>query len=259
MYIYGSECTLTLIRDDRATAIPYSLETLREERTDVPLDPLVGYILPLSMIPAGTAGVKVIGCCVTRLCLSSLKPLASLMTDGYTQPFTLLLNRIAERRVYTSLRLTGWELRASRDESAYLRFDVEGREAADPDHTTGDASWVQSQTLTFYDGDISVLGETSCNIYRFSLTRIYGDAISTILQLHYPLKESDALNNAREIGDVAITLGDSFRVRMTNAVLLSFTAKTDNAEEILVVRRYRIDGICLVEVRAEDGVWGAPR
>ena len=47
MYIYGSECTLTLVRNAELTAIPYTLETIREEREETPLDPLVGYMMPL--------------------------------------------------------------------------------------------------------------------------------------------------------------------------------------------------------------------
>lgn len=74
MYIYGSECTLTLIRENRATAIPYSLETIREEREEVPLDTLVGYFLPITTIPVGIEGIKVLGFAVTHLCSTSREP-----------------------------------------------------------------------------------------------------------------------------------------------------------------------------------------
>lgn len=258
MYIYGSECTLTLIHDNLETAIPYSLETIREEREEVPLDPLIGYILPITTIPIGLNGVKVIGCVVTRICNTSRVPLASLLIDGHIQPFTLHLNRIVEQRIYTNVRLTGWELRADRDEAVYLRLDIEGREATDWDYTTKNLPWEQNETLHFYDGDISLNGQPSDNIYRFSLTRLYGDAISTILQLHYPLKGDDTLNNAREFNEITITLGRRLRFTLTRAILLTFDARTDNADEILVFRRFRIDGECVIEVCNDKGEWVSP-
>lgn len=258
MYIYGSECTLTLIRENLATAIPYSLETIREEREEISLDPLVGYILPITTIPVGIEGIKVLGCAVTRICNTSCVPLADLLINGHTRHFTFHLNRIVEQRIYTNLQLTGWELRADRDEPVYLRLDIEGREAADWDYTTKSLPWEQNETLHFYDGDITLDGQPSNNIYRFSLTRIYGDAISTILQLHYPLKVDDSFNNTREFNEITITLGGRFRCSLTRAVLLSFEAKTDNADEILVFRRFRIDGDCIIEVCNDKGEWVAP-
>ncbi len=258
MYIYGSECTLTLIRDSKSTSIPYSMETIREEREEVPLDPLVGYILPIATIPVATDGIKVLGCAVTRVCNTSREPLAKLLKDGHSTPFNLHLNRIVEQRIYSNVRLTGWEIRADRDEAAYIRLDIEGREATDWDYTTKNLPWEQNETLHFYDGDITFDGAPSNNIYRFSLQRLYGDAISTILQLHYPLKADDQLNNAREIETITITLGGKLRLTLTRATLLSFHANTDNAEEILVIRRFRIDGDCVIEVCNDKGEWVAP-
>ncbi len=258
MYIYGSECTLTLIRDNQPTSIPYSMETIREEREEVPLDPLVGYILPIVTIPVGTDGIKVLGCAVTRVCNTSREPLAKLLKDGHSTPFTLHLNRIVEQRIYNNVRLIGWEVRADRDEAAYIRLDIEGREATDWDYTTKNLPWEQNETLHFYDGDITLNGQPSDNIYRFALTRLYGDAISTILQIHYPLKVDDTLNNARELDEITITLGGRLRFTLTRAILLTFDARTDNADEILLFRRFRIDGECVIEVCNDKGEWGSP-
>jgi len=258
VYIYGSECTLTLIRETLATAIPYSLETIREEHEEVPLDPLVGYILPITSIPIGIDGIRVLGCTVTRICNTSREPLAALLINGHSRRFTFHLNRIVEQRIYTNLRLTGWELRADRDEPVYLRLDIEGREAADWDYTTKNYPWEQNETLHFYDGDITLDGQPSDNIYRFALTRLYGDAITTILQLHYPLKVDDPLNNAQEFDRITITIGGRLRFTLTRTILLTFDARTDNADEILVFRRFRIDGGCLIEVCNDKGEWVAP-
>jgi len=234
------------------------METIREEREEVPLDPLVGYILPIATIPVGTDGLKVLGCAVTRVCNTSREPLARLLKDGNLSPFTLHLNRIVEQRIYNKVRLTGWEVRADRDEAAYIRLDIEGREATDWDYTTKNLPWEQNETLHFYDGDITLEGQPSDNIYRFALTRLYGDAISTILQLHYPLKVDDTLNNAREFNEITITLGGRLRFTLTRAILLTFDARTDNADEILVFRRFRIDGECVIEVCNDKGEWVAP-
>lgn len=258
MYIYGSECTLTLIRNTTETPLPYTLETLREQNEEVPLDPLVGYMMPLEHVPTGETGIKVHGCAVTRICGASLRSLAALIASGYRTHFALHLNRIVERRIYRALSLTGWELRGDRGESVYLRLDMEGKEAADWDITTKDRPWEQNETLNFADGNITLDGIPSHNLYRFSLLRIYGDAITTILQLHYPLRADDSLNDARQFAAVTLTFGDRLRVTLTKAVLLTFHANTDNADEILVVRRFRIDGECTVEVRNDEGVWELP-
>jgi len=258
VYIYGSECTLTLIRENQKTAIPYTLETLREEREEVTLDPLVGYMMPLVSVPAGTGEPKVLGCAVTRVCGNSLMSLASLLVDGYLHPFMLILNRIVEQRIYRNLLLSGWEVRADRDEALYVRLDMEGREAEEWDFTTKNLPWEQNETLHFHDGNIDIDGHASSNIYRFSLTRLYGDGIATILQIHYPLKDGDTLNNVRNIASVRLTFGNRLRITVTEAVLLTFHANTDNAEEILVVRRFRIDGDCTVETCNDKGEWEAP-
>lgn len=237
MYVYGSECTLTLIRDNKPTAIPYSLETLREEREEVALDPLVGYMMPLVHVPCGYGEPKVLGCAVTRVCGTSFKPLARLLVDGSNNPFQLRLNRVVEKRIYTGLLLGGWEVRADREEAVYLRLDMEGREASDWLADTDDLPWVQNETFFFYDGDLAFDGVKTDNVYRFSLTRLYGDAINTILQLHYPLKNGDLLNDCRRIAAVTLTLEWRLRFTLGALVLLTYHANTDNAEEILVVRR----------------------
>jgi hypothetical protein len=255
MYILGSECTITLNRNDELTAIPYTLETLREENQWAELDPLVGYIMPIGLVRNGFA---VLGCVVTRVCGISLLAIAGLLRTGPEQTFILYLNRIVEKRIYRKLILTGWEVRADRDEALYVRFDMEGEEAADWDYQTPDLPWEQNETLSFFDTDIVLDGKASTNIYRFSLTRLFGDAIATVLQLHYPLKDGDELNDCRSLTLVTLTFGDRLRITLTSLILLSFNANTDNAEEILVVRRFRVDGECLVTVRNAKGEWVTP-
>jgi len=258
MYIFGSECTLTLVRGATITPIPYTQETLREEREETQLDPLVGIILPLVTVPCGTGAPNVLGCTITRVCSTSLILIAALLANGHRSPFSFLLNRIAEKRIYSNLSLTGFEVRADRDEALYIRLDVEGNEATDWDITTPDIPWIQNETLHFYDGDLTFEDKKTDNIYRFSLTRMYGDSISTVLQLHYPLKEDDLLNNIRNFDHATLTFGGRLRFTLTELNLLLFSADTDNAEEILVVRRYRIDGDCLIEICNEKGEWMTP-
>lgn len=255
MLIYGAECTLTLVRTDRNTAIPYTLETIREETDTVALDPLVGYMMPLIHIPTGRNAIKVHGCVVTRVCDNSLRSIVALLDYGYRTSFILLLNRIVEKRIYRALTLSGWEVRGDRGEALYVRLDMEGKDAGDWDATTKDLPWEQKATMRFADGDIAIDGVPSANIYRFSLTRIYGDAVTTVLQLHYPLRTGDILNDARRLAGVTLTFADRFRIMLSDAVLLSFHADTCAADELLIVRRFRVDGACSLEVRNADGVW----
>jgi len=258
MYIYGFECTVTLILPDTQTALPYSFETLREETEEVPLDPLVGYMMPIACVPSGTGNLLILGCLVTRVCSNSLKALAALLIEGFQSSFVLHLNRIVEQRIYNNLNLTGWEVRAERDEALFIRLDIKGREARDWDYTTKNLSWEQNETLTFNDGKIAFDGLPSSNIYRFSLNRLCGEGLSTILQIHYPLLQGDIVNSARFFNEITLTFGGTFRFTVTRARLLSFVANTDNADEILVVRRFRIDGECRIEVCDAQGVWVSP-
>ncbi len=252
MYVYGSDCTLTVERGGEFTAVPYTLETLREEPACLRLDPLAGSLRAEAYLRGDLA---VLGCFVTRVCGFSRDPLAALLRTGNAVPFNLYLNRVVEKRVYRNLVLTGWEVRAERDGAVYARLDVRGNEAADWDFDTPDIPWIQNETLEFSDGDIALAGVPSANIYRFALTRTFGDAVETILQLHYPLKTCDAVNDRREFSVISVTLGNRLRCTLGSAALLSFQANTDNAEEILVVRRFRIDGDCRIETRNEAGEW----
>lgn len=195
MYIFGSECSATLVRDKELTALPYTLETLREEKDEIALDPLVGYILPLTIISSTTSEIHILGCVVTRVCNNSVKALAVVLLFGNVSSFAIYLNRIAERRIYLNLLLTGFEVRADLEEPLYIRLDVEGNEAIEWDYQTPDIKWEQKATLEYRTGDITLDGITLAGIYRFALTRINGDSLNTILQLHYALADGHPLNN----------------------------------------------------------------
>jgi hypothetical protein len=252
MYIFGSECTITLIQNALRTALPYTLETLREEPQETALDPLIGYILPLTTIPTG---VTVLGCVVTRVSDETIEPLATLLQNGHQNPFTLLINRIAEKRTYQNLCLTAYEIRANRDEPLYIRFDVQGTEATDWDITTPDILWEQRETLEYTDGDIRIDDAPINGIHRFALTRLYRETQTTYIQLHYALDTDHPLNNRRTINILTLTLGNRLRITCNNLTCRTFDAKTDNAAEILMVRRYRIDGDTVLETRNPKGEW----
>lgn len=258
MYIFGSECSATLVREKELTALPYTLETLREEKEETQLDPLVGYILPLTTIPSVQGEIHILGCVVTRICNNSVNALAAVLLLGNSSPFTIYLNRIAERRIYSSLSLTGFEVRADLEEPLYIRLDVEGKEATDWDYLTPDIQWKQNATLEYRKNDITLNGTVLSGIYRFTLTRINGDSLNTILQLHYALTDDHPLNNARTLNEIKLTFGNRLRFTATKLILLTFDAKTDNAEEILIFRRYRVDGNLLIEVCNDKGEWVTP-
>ena len=258
MYIFGSECSITLVRSGELTALPYTLETLREEIELSQLDPLVGYIMPIQNVPSGKSGLLVLGCVITRVSDETALPLARLLDTGELLPFSLYLDRVAEKRRYHNLSLTGFEIRAEMDEALYIRLDVRGKEATDWEYNTPEILWVQKATFRYTEGSIKINGCTPECLYRFSLTRETGDYQTTILQLHYCLSETHILNNLRNISVVTLTFSQRLRCTCTNLHLLSFYAKTDNADEILIVRRYRVDGDFLVEVCNDKGEWVAP-
>lgn len=252
MFIFGSECTITLIQTTNLTPLPYTLETLREEPQETALDPLVGYILPLTTIPNGT---KILGCVVTRVSDETIEPLANLIHNGHRNLFSILLNRIVEKRIYQHLKLDGYQIRASRDEPLYIRLDIEGTEATDWDHTTPDIQWEQKETLDYKDGDIRIDGAALPGIHRFTLTNHKQETETTYLQLHYALDSDHPLNNRKTINSLTLTFGNRLRFTCTNLTCRTFDAKTDNAAEILIVRRYRIDGVILIETCNPKGEW----
>jgi len=258
MYVYGSECTLTLVLGNAETALPYSFETIREELQEDSLNPLVDDLRPLVFVPIGNEALLVLGCVVTRICLDSFEKLALVLLQGFCSSFCFYLNRVVEQRIYHNLLLTGWEVRAERDKAVFIRFDIKGCEAIDWDYTTKNLPWKQNETLHFYDGDLTFDGIPSNNVYRVALTQLYDAAVSTILQIHYPILLGDILNTARSFQTITLTFGKCLRFILTNAVLLSFIADTDNCDEILVVRQFRIDGKCNVEVCDNKGVWVVP-
>lgn len=257
MHIFGSDCTITLVWDDCLTALPYSLETLREIPEEVPLDPLVGYVLPLQTVPCATSDFLVLGCVVTRVSDETVVPLAVILATGSRAPFTLLVNRHSEKRVYRNLTLTGYEIRADLDDALYLRLDVQGWECADWEYTTLNLPWKQSATFEFTHTDLILDNLPLKPIYRFSLTRTNGEVTTTVLQLHYALDDEHILNNRKTLDEVKLTFGGRIRFACTTLTLLSFEAKTDNAEEILVYRRFRVDGTVNIETCNDKGEWEA--
>lgn len=252
MFIFGSECTITLNQNANLTPLPYTIETLREESQETALDPLIGNILPLTTIPNG---IKILGCVVTRVSDETIEPLANLLFTGNRNLFSILLNRIAEQRIYQNLRLIGYEIRANRDEPLYIRLDVEGTEAYDWDHTTPNIQWEQTETLEYEDGDIRIEGLALPGIHRFILTNQKQETETTYLQLHYALETDHQLNNRRTINTLTLTFGNRIRFTCTELTCRTFDGKTDNAEEILMVRRYRIDGTIKIETCNPKGEW----
>lgn len=257
MHIFGSDCTITLVRDASLIALPYSQETLREVPEEVPLDPLVGYILPLQTVPCGKSDFLVLGCVVTRVTEETALPLAAILETGTRSSFTLLVNRLAEKRIYRNLTLTGYEIRADLDDALYIRLDVQGYETADWDYTTPNLPWKQIPTFRFTHTDLLLDALPLEPIYRFFLTRTICDVTTTVLQLHFALKDEHPLNNRKTLDEVTLTFGGRIRFTCFELTLLSFEAKTDNAEEILIFRRFRIDGNVRIETCNDKGEWGA--
>jgi len=175
--------------------------------------------------------------------------------SGKTKPALTLINRIAEKRIYQNLKLVGYQIRANRDEPLYIRLDVEGTEATDWDHTTPDLPWEQKETLEYKDGDIRIDGAALPGIHRFSLTKTYRETETTYLQLHYTHDTEHPLNNRLAIETLTLTFGNRLRFTCTDLTCRSFDANTDNAAEILIVRRFRVDGTVFIETCNPKGEW----
>jgi len=208
MVVFGSDCTITIFRNNEYTPIPYTFETLREKAEEKPLDPLLGDPEPLQTIPVGTGGIEVLGCIATRICKNSLPTLASIMAQGPKVPFTICKSRIVEKRIYPNVSLLSWILRGERDEAIYGTYNITGTQTAEWDHTIPELPWKEAATLDFEDGNLDFEGNPTNAVYKFILERNYNDAITTSLQIHYTLQEGLYFLSKTTFSSVSLTLID---------------------------------------------------
>ena len=255
MVVYGTDCTITIFRNNEYTPIPYTFETLREKADIQPLDPLLGEAEPVKTVPVGTGGIIVLGCIRTRICLNSLKTLAELMLYGYRIPFDLYKNRIAEKLIYRNIHLISFKIRGERDEPVYMTFDIEGREVAEWEHTTENLPWAENPTFHFEDGSLAFENEQTESVYRFTLERQYKDAIVTTLTIYYPLRTDDHINSESGFTLATITLGDKFRISLEDLRETEFQGESDSDGEVLVYKQFMVAGSMVLEIRNAAGVW----
>lgn len=255
MVVYGTDCTITIFRNNEYTPIPYTFETLREKADIQPLDPLLGEAEPVKTVPVGTGGFIVLGCIRTRICLNSLKTLAEIILNGYRIPFDLYKNRIAEKLIYRNIHLISFKIRGERDEPVYMTFDIEGREVAEWEHTTENLPWVENPTFHFEDGSLAFENEIVKSVYRFSLERQYMDAIVTTLTIYYPLQTEDHINSESGFTLASITLGDTFRISLEDLRETEFQGESDSDGEVLVFKQFMVAGSMVFEIRNAAGVW----
>lgn len=255
MVVYGTDCTITIFRNNENTPIPYTFETLREKADIQPLDPLLGEAEPVKTVPVGTGGLIVLGCIATRICLNSLKTLAELMVYGYRTPFDLYKNRISEKLIYRNIHLISFTIRAERDEPVYVTFDIEGREVAEWEHTTENLPWVENPTFHFEDRNLAFENEQTESVYRFTLERQYKDAIVTTLTIYYPLKTDDHINSESGFTLATITIGDKFRISLEDLRETEFQGESDSDGEVLVFKQFMVAGSMVFEIRNAAGVW----
>lgn len=257
MVVFGSDCTITILRNNEYTPIPYTFETLREKAEEKPLDPLLGEPEPLQNIPVGSGGIEVLGCLATRICKNSLPTLASLMVQGPQAPFTICKNRIVEKKIYRDVTLLSWILRGEREEAIYGTYNINGTEAVDWDHTIPELPWEEVATFSFEDGNLAFEGNPTNAVYKFILERNYNDAITTYLQIHYPLQDGLYFLSKTTFDSVSMTFGDLFRISLEDVRLQSFYGESDSAGEVLAYRRFAVHGPMVIEIRNSAGVWEA--
>jgi hypothetical protein len=255
MVVFGTDCTITIFRNNEYTPIPYTFETLREKADIQPLDPLLGEAEPVKTVPVGTGGIIVLGCIRTRICLNSLKTLAELMLNGYRIPFDLYKNRIAEKLIYRNIHLISFIIRGERDEPVYMTFDIEGRDVAEWEHTTENMPWTENPTFHFEDGSLAFENELVESVYRFTLERQYKDAIVTTLTIYYPLRTDDLINSESGFTLATITLGNTFRISLEDLRETEFQGESDSDGEVLVYKQFMVAGSMVLEIRNAAGVW----
>jgi len=255
MIVFGSDCAITLFRNNTYTPIPYTFETLREKREEKPLEPLLGQPEPLQTIPVGTGGIEVLGCLGTRICKNSLPTLASIMVQGPQEPLTICKNRIVEKRIYHDCTLLSWTLRGERDKAIYGTYTITGNDAAEWDHTIPELPWEETETLTFEDGNLAFEGNATDAVYKFILERNYNDAITTYLQIHYPLQDGAYFLSKTTFDRVSLTFANIFRISLDDVRLQSFYGESDSPGEVLAYRKFAVYGPMVIELRNNVGVW----
>ena len=244
--VTGRECSLAVYTDDTYYPLPFKEETLRETVKGYYLASTVGCLGRGTFIKTGC---RIEGCIVTRLDESSILPIFSLIANP-EKPFEVLVNRITERKVYSGLRISSFELRAENRGAFYFKLNLTGKyntSAADWDMKYPDCVWQKNRTALFNGLALEADGVKLPVIYLMSLAGSLLGIRKSKLFLHTPLQTGSVLSRAEPIGMLKLPVYGGTSLIFTSLVPETDMTDIDCGSEILVTRRYRTEGSIIIE------------
>lgn len=250
-YIQGRSCALAVMSGDDVFPLPFREETVHASEKGYYLDSCIGGKKDSVFI---RTGYEVSGCVITRLERETVIPLFRIIA-GSGKPFDILTDRVIERKRYTSLKASSFELRAENGGAFYLKFEVCGTcrsTVSDWNPGTPCIRWTGDDTLLF-DGHTPTADYHAVPlVYLFSLQGDLRHDRCLTLAVHMPLSAGNAID-----GPAAGVFMVPFDAD-TAMSLYGLAASTDLVDiscggTVLVTRRFRIAGGLVVR-RAAAGI-----
>lgn len=239
-YIHGRSCALAVRFGNDVYPLPYREETIHSSETGYYLDSCIGGKKDSVFIRTGYA---VSGCVITRLEKETLVPLFRII-DNTEATFDILTDRVIERKQYTALKISSFELRAENGGAFYLKLEVCStyRSAvSDWDINTPDIRWNENDTLLF-DGHAPSFDDHAVPfVYLFSLQGDFRHDRCLTLAVHTPLSAGNALDDPGT-GIFTIPAGGSAVISFHGLTPTTDLADINCGDTVLVTKRFRIGG-----------------
>jgi len=254
-YVYGRQCSVSLYKDDTYTALPYSQETIRTKRKLYPLEETVGHKRRIVEIAYGS---NIEGCIITRVSRNTIIPLLSLL-EHPLKPITLIIDRAVETILYKNIILLSFEIRASIDEALYIKFDITSISESSTEEgnsATLIIPWEKESTWFFRKDSFRHQGKTIPGIYAFTFTAEFQNTITYTLQIHTPLRKDSVIQKSDFIENISFNALYPLEIQFNKLQPLTDMNETDTAGEILVIRKYRVQGIISYKVMDREVSWG---
>ncbi len=255
-YVYGRDCTLTILQDNTYTAVPFSSETLRV----APLRFTEKDSLLKTKQKVHMYGYEITGCFVSLLTREETIPLLKLIVER--KPFDIIIKRGSSKLIYKNVKVKGFELRGRIDESIYLKIDVQSSKDSyidSWDSNTVDIAWVQKNVLNLHHENWHSDNVDLTGVYAFTFTGDYSGNYFYTLNLHSPLYSHKPIikDTLETIGHACVEIGKVLFIDFNELVPMNTMFDVRVADELLVVPSFLIKNAIVFTFQTETDFYQA--